>query len=184
MRYQNVINEKVPQIPLWFGNKGRGGASLMRSAVDETHTHKKTQINNNARWTLAIWFPMLSETVHILPWNYQPHPSTWIKQSLPLPIPLSWRYQRIFQIAVVTSGLLLNLLPRSRVKREDPKNEVEIRREPFEIEDHAWILTCDVLSQPSLQCTTTEVRHLSTASAILTAPARITWNWNTRKPPN
>ena len=38
------------------------------------------------------------------------------------------------------------------------------------------MLTCDVLSHPSLQCTTTEVRHLSTASAILTAPARMTWN--------
>ena len=39
----------------------------------------------------------------------------------------------------------------------------------------ACMLTCDVLSHPSLQCTTTEVRHLSTASAILTAPARMTW---------
>ena len=39
----------------------------------------------------------------------------------------------------------------------------------------ACMLTCGVLSHPSLQCTTTEVRHLSTASAILTAPARMTW---------
>ena len=38
-------------------------------------------------------------------------------------------------------------------------------------------LTCDVLSQPSLQCTTTDIRHLSTESAIFTAPARMTWKY-------